>query len=557
MWHSIIHFLTANPSIAIFLCLGLGYFLGKVHYKSFAVGSTVGVLIIGLLVGQIAKFSIPAVLKNIFFDLFIFTIGYEVGPAFVRSFKKNGVRLVIDGCFFAVVAFLFALIVFKIFHVGQGEGAGILAGALTQSAVIGTSASSISTLHISHAAKLLMNSQVAIAYAITYVFGTVGVVIFIKNIAPKILGVDLKEETKKVVEQLHYHAASSEDAYPTNPVDVRAYQIHAGSPVVNWSISHFERHFHDKLVVERMFVNATTPTPIAFTGKTKITPSTVITVVGRSDDFVSAADLGATEMEEDRFRNIQMVKRTVKLTRVYSPAILPALAAKGLVITAAKNQTDSSIDDFGKLHAGDSITLFGPAKVIEHFIPSLGYDCSTGTQTDVSFLSIGIVVGILIGSIVLTIKAIPLTLGAGGGALFAGLFFGWWQDQHPRNGNIPASVRWLLKSLGLNLFIGCVGLSAGAAFVPALKQMGWGVLIIGAFVSIVPFLITLLFGKYVLHLNAVDNIGSLCGSGTITAALNAVTEEEGSSVFALAYTPTYAIGNILLTIMGPLAIALL
>lgn len=192
MWHSIIHFLTANPSIAIFLCLGLGYLLGKVHYKSFAVGSTVGVLIIGLLVGQIAKFSIPAVLKNIFFDLFIFTIGYEVGPAFVRSFKKNGVRLVIDGCFFAAVAFLFALIVFKVFHVGQGEGAGILAGALTQSAVIGTSASSISTLHISHAAKLLMNSQVAIAYAITYVFGTVGVVIFIKNIAPKILGVDLQ-----------------------------------------------------------------------------------------------------------------------------------------------------------------------------------------------------------------------------------------------------------------------------------------------------------------------------------------------------------------------------
>lgn len=117
-----------------------------------------------------------------------------------------------------------------------------------------------------------MNSQVAIAHAITYVFGTVGVVIFIKNIAPKILGVDLKEETKKVVNQLHYHATAAEDAYPTNPVDVRAYQIHAGSPVVNWAINRFERHFHDKLVVERMFVNATTPTPMDFTGKTKDYP---------------------------------------------------------------------------------------------------------------------------------------------------------------------------------------------------------------------------------------------------------------------------------------------
>lgn len=187
----------------------------------------------------------------------------------------------------------------------------------------------------------------------------------------------------------------------------------------------------------------------------------------------------------------------------------------------------------------------------------MGYVRDEGTQTDVSYLSLGIVLGILIGSIMITIKAIPITLGTGGGSLFAGLLFGWWQDKHPNLGHIPSSVRWLLKSLGLNLFIACVGLTAGAAFLPAMKQMGWMVLILGIIVSIVPFVATLFFGRYVLKLNTVDNIGSLCGSGTITAALNAVTEEQGSSIFAIGYTPTYAVGNILITVMGPLLVALL
>lgn len=555
MWKDFVDFLSNNPSIAIFFCLGLGYLVGKFHIKDFALGSTVGVLIIGLLVGQITKFNISDVVKNLFFDLFIFTIGYEVGPAFVRSFKKNGLKLIIDGVFFSVIAFLFAFVVFKMCHVGKGEGAGIIAGALTQSAVIGTSSSSISTLNISHAAKLLMNSKVAIAYAITYVFGTVGVVIFIKNIAPKLLGVDLKEETKKVIQELHYKGNKTTEGYNVNPVEVRALKVDNDSSLVGWTIKKFEKKYQNNLVIEKL--TNTDGKGLDFDTSTVIQPGEVLSIVGNVDSFDSLTENGNMEVFNDSYRKINMIKKDVRLTKVYSPSILSKLVERGIVITKALDASDNSFDDFSLLKKGDKVTLFGPEKSINHLINDLGYPCDEGNITDVSFLSIGIVVGILIGSIILTIKDVPLTLGAGGGALFAGLFFGWWQDKNPRIGNIPASVRWLLKSLGLNLFIACVGLSAGAAFIPALKQMGWGVLIIGAFVSIVPFLVTLFFGKYVLKLNAVDNIGSLCGSGTITAALNAVTEEQGSSIFALAYTPTYAIGNILITVMGPLIIALL
>lgn len=172
-------------------------------------------------------------------------------------------------------------------------------------------------------------------------------------------------------------------------------------------------------------------------------------------------------------------------------------------------------------------------------------------------MSIGIFLGILLGAIVITVHTIPLTLGGGGGALFAGLYFGWLQQKHPNTGVIPPSTRWLLKSLGLNLFIAVVGLQAGSGFVTALKEMGGLVFVIGMLVSILPHLVTLLFSRFVLKMNIVDNIGSLCGSGTITAALNAVNAETDSSVFALSYTPTYALGNIFLTVMAPLMVALL
>ncbi len=173
-------FLEKNPSVAIFICLALGYLVGKLRYKSFSLGSTVGTLLIGLIIGQFAIFHVSPIVKNIFFSFFIFTIGYEVGPSFVNSLKKSGVKLIIHSVFFSVVAFIVAMICFKIFKVGPGEGAGIISGSLTQSAVIGTSASAINALDISSAEKTAMESRVAIAYAITYIFGTVGILIFLK-----------------------------------------------------------------------------------------------------------------------------------------------------------------------------------------------------------------------------------------------------------------------------------------------------------------------------------------------------------------------------------------
>lgn len=551
MWHSICNFFLTNPSVAIFLTLGLGYWLGKFHIKSFKLGATVGVLLVGLVIGQMGKFQIAPVVKNLFFDLFIFTIGYEVGPAFIDTFKKKGVKFIIQSVVFTIIAFVVAFGMFKLFHIKFGEAGGIIAGALTQSACIGTANSAIEALHISQAAKTAAMSQVAIAYALTYIFGTVGVLIFLKNIAPAILRVNLREATKKYIEKNHIQTGNVGVRISAN-IRVRAFELENGCEFIGKNLTSFDDN-NEGLVIEEVVRDGKMLTASSTILKAK----DAIIVVGSIKAFAKFADEDhkLSELDANKFP-IDLKKETILLTKDYNYNKLEKMLNNGVLIDSAKHD-DQPVTDYTKLTVGDHITIIGPKNYLANSVKTIGYEKAVGKKTDVIYLSIGIFLGILLGAIVINIHKIPLTLGGGGGALFAGLYFGWLQEKHPNIGVIPPSTRWLLKSLGLNLFIGVVGLEAGSGFVTALKEMGWLVFVIGALVSILPHLLTLLFSRFVLKMNIVDNIGSLCGSGTITAALNAVNAETDSTVFALSYSPTYALGNIFLTVMAPLVVALL
>ncbi|MEG1002989.1 aspartate-alanine antiporter [Clostridium sp.] len=549
----VIDFLQKNPSVAIFICLALGYLVGKLKYKSFSLGSTVGTLIIGLIIGQFGLFNVSPIVKNIFFSFFIFTIGYEVGPAFINSLKKSGIKLVIHAVFFSVVAFAVAMICFKIFHVSAGEGAGIIAGSLTQSAVIGTSASAINGLDISAIEKTAMESKVAIAYAITYVFGTVGILIFLKNIAPMLLGVNLKQETKRMIEKIHFKGDNTDDSSIMSNIKIRSFSVNDGSQYIGKTISEIEKNFKNKLTFEKVFRSGE---EVNFNQSTVINSGDYITIIGTLTEMIEASSSNLTETSDEKYRNVILQRSEIMLTKEFNIKNLTDLYNNNIMLVSVQ-RNGKTIEDETEMKNGDILTIVGPKHALSKIIKEFGYVKDTGSETDVSYLTFGIVAGVLFGALALTIHNVPLTLGSGGGALFSGLLFGWYQNKHPHFGQIPAPTRWFLKSVGLNLFIAIVGLQAGAAFVPALKSMGWAILLIGILVSLVPHVLSLYFGKYALKLEPVDIIGSLCGAGTITAALNAITEENGSSIFALSYTPSYAVGNILITIMGPLTIGLL
>ena len=550
----IAHYLIANPVISIFVCLALGYLIGKLKIKSFTIGATVGTLLVGLIISLVFKgagtYQIDGTVKTIFFSLFIFAIGYEVGPSFFASLKSSGLKIIILSLFFAVAAFVVSIVLFKAFGIGAGEAGGILAGSLTQSAILGTADSTMKGM-LSGTELKTAESQMAIAYALTYVFGTVGVVVFLKNGAAKLIGVNLTDTVKKKIEQTNFHESSSENTVVGN-IKARAFCIENGAEFIGKTIGSVEEQYGDDLTITQIIRKGK---KVNLASDVQLLEGDTVTIIGLLDAVLHFEAPGMKETDDSEALKLDVIKQEIVLTNHFSLDVIKHLSENGIVISERKRDNNVLSEDQA-LKALDHLTLVGPKALIAKVVKKLGYVKDTGTETDVSFISMGLVVGLLIGAISFVVSGIPITLGSGGGALIGGLLFGYYQDKHSNYGLMPKATRWFCKSVGLNLFIAIVGLTSGASFLSALQSMGVKVLLIGVLVTILPHIASVYFGKFVLKLDAVDIIGALCGAGTCTAALNGVVEEYESSIFAVAYTPGYAMGNILLTVLGPLVVAM-
>ena len=550
----IAHYLIANPVISIFICLALGYLIGKLKIKSFTIGATVGTLLVGLLISLVFKgvgtYQIDGTVKTIFFSLFIFAIGYEVGPSFFASLKSSGLKIIILSLFFAVAAFVVSIVLFKAFGIGAGEAGGILAGSLTQSAILGTADSTMKGM-LSGTELKTAESQMAIAYALTYVFGTVGVVVFLKNGAAKLIGVNLTDTVKKKIDQTNFHESSSENTVVGN-IKARAFCIENGAEFIGKTIGSVEEQYEDDLTITQIIRKGK---KVSLAPDVQLLEGDTVTIIGLLDAVLHFEAPGMKETDDSEALKLDVIKQEIVLTNHFSLDVIKHLSENGIVISERKRDNNVLSEDQA-LKALDHLTLVGPKALITKVVKKLGYVKDTGTETDVSFISMGLVVGLLIGAISFVVSGIPITLGSGGGALIGGLLFGYYQDKHSNYGLMPKATRWFCKSVGLNLFIAIVGLTSGASFLSALQSMGVKVLLIGVLVTILPHIASVYFGRFVLKLDAVDIIGSLCGAGTCTAALNGVVDEYDSSIFAVAYTPGYAMGNILLTVLGPLVVAI-
>lgn len=550
----IAHYLIANPVISIFVCLALGYLIGKLKIKSFTIGATVGTLLVGLLISLVFKgsgtYQIDGTVKTIFFSLFIFAIGYEVGPSFFASLKSSGLKIIILSLFFAVAAFVVSIVLFKAFGIGAGEAGGILAGSLTQSAILGTADSTMKGM-LSGTELKTAESQMAIAYALTYVFGTVGVVVFLKNGAAKLIGVNLTDTVKKKIDQTNFHESSSENTVVGN-IKARAFCIENGAEFIGKTIGSVEEQYGDDLTITQIIRKGK---KVNLASDVQLLEGDTVTIIGLLDAVLHFEAPGMKETDDSEALKLDVIKQEIVLTNHFSLDVIKHLSENGIVISERKRDNNVLSEDQA-LKALDHLTLVGPKDLIAKVVKKLGYVKDTGTETDVSFISMGLVVGLLIGAISFVVSGIPITLGSGGGALIGGLLFGYYQDKHSNYGLMPKATRWFCKSVGLNLFIAIVGLTSGASFLSALQSMGVKVLLIGVLVTILPHIASVYFGRFVLKLDAVDIIGALCGAGTCTAALNGVVEEYESSIFAVAYTPGYAMGNILLTVLGPLVVAI-
>lgn len=203
-----------------------------------------------------------------------------------------------------------------------------------------------------------------------------------------------------------------------------------------------------------------------------------------------------------------------------------------------------------RLERGDIITLNGPSAEVTAAAASIGYADKPTTASDIVFVGLGIAIGALIGAVTFHIGGIPISLSTSGGALIAGLVLGWLRSKHPTFGRLPEPAVWIFNNVGLNLFIAVIGISAGPTFVSGLQQVGWPLLIAGIIATSVPLFLGLLIGAKIFKFHPAINLGCVAGSRTTTAALGAIQDSLQSTVPAMGYTVTYAIGNTLLILCG-------
>jgi len=541
------------PELVLFLAIGIGYYVGKIKFFGFNLGSTASVLLVSLVLGQIGL-QIADILQQFGFALFIFAIGYKVGPQFFGALKKEGLHYIWISLVVAITGLITAISLGKIFNFDPGTAAGLLAGAMTQSSTIGVADGAISQLSISAAQKALFQNNVAIAYAITYIFGTAGLILFFK-LVPKLMGLNLKAEAEKLEREM---SGGSDDLGKSpelfawyKQINLRAYQV-TNNSVIGKPVKEIEKMFPAKVAIEKIKRGEVL---LEVKPETIIQTNDLVALVGSRQSIIKAIEIIGREIDDKKILNLigeiidvcvlkkEAAGKTLgEISQQYGHGIfLRRITRAGHEIPLARNLV---------LKRGDVLQIAGTQGEVEKAVKLLGYAERPTNTTDLVMVGWGCVLGILLGLISIPIMGIPITLGVGGGVLVSGLLFGWLRAMHPTFGQIPEGAQWIFTDLGLNLFIASIGLSAGPAALKALQTTGLSVFFAGVILTLTPMIIGLIFGRYILKLNPVLLFGALTGAGTITAALNSVKEEADSAAPVLGYTVPYAFGNVLLTIWG-------
>lgn len=552
------------PELAVFLTISFGYFFGRFKIGSFSLGTVTSVLLIGVLVGQL-DIQISANVKSVFFLMFLFAVGYSVGPQFFGGLKKDGLPQMLYAAIVCVLCLVFPYLIGKVMGYDMGLTAGMLAGSQTISAVIGVASDTINQLNIPAAEKAAMINKIPVAYAVTYIFGTAGSAWLLASIGPKLLGGNLVQRAKELEAELGADAIGNDPGITSayDRVMYNAYLISDKSYACNRTVAEIEAELHSKgrhLFVERIRKGKEI---VEASPDLVIKENDVIALGGRREFMMNYVAVNEKEILDAELLNfpVEVLSVMVVNKEVVGKSIAQLRAMKAMHGVVARTLKRSGIEmpvlPHTKLTKGDMIELVGTKKDVETAVKHIGYPDRPTNTTDMFFVGLGIVLGGFVGALTLHVSGVPLSLSTSGGALISGLVFGWLRGQHPTFGRIPEPALWVMNNVGLNMFIAVVGITAGPSFVQGFKEAGWGLFIAGAAATAIPLIIALLIGRYLFKFHPIINLGCAAGARTTTAALGAIQDAVQSKTPALGYTVTYAVGNTLLIIWGVVIIILM
>ncbi|WP_018183394.1 aspartate-alanine antiporter [Kaistia granuli] len=555
-------FLVKYPELAVFLAISLGYWIGAIKIGGFGLGPVTGSLFAGILIGQFAEVPISGMAKSLLFLLFLFGIGYSVGPQFLQALKRDGMKPVALAVVVCVTGLLTAIVVAKILGLDPGFAAGLVSGALTESPAMGTATEAINALPLPELERARLVAHIAVADAVCYIFGAVGVILFCSVVGPKLLGVDLTAESLKLEQELGIKRTPAGVSSAWHRFELRAYRIAENAPIVGLSMTEAEAKYpQHRLFIQRVRRRGAI---LEASPELRIEAGDVIAVSGRRETLVDVLDPRADEVEDRELLDIPVAAAEVLLTR-------PELAGRGLDEVSREDWARSlylaSLTRGGQeiplgpkvtLERGDILQLIGPAPVVAQAAKQIGVTIAPTTATDFFVLGLAIFLGGLVGVLVtFPIGDIRVSLSTSVGTLIAGLVVGHLRTRFPLFGRIPDAAVSLMTALGLAAFVAMTGLHAGPVFASAIAEAGVGLLFGGMVVTLMPLIVGLYAGRYLLRMNPILLLGGLAGAQTMTAGMAAIQDRSGSPVAVLGYTPAVPIGHILLTTWGTVIVGIM
>ncbi|MCA3455206.1 MAG: aspartate-alanine antiporter [Rhodobacter sp.] len=557
----VVETLRANPQLAIFLTLAIGYYVGAIRFGSFTLGAVTGTLLAGILIGQLG-IEVSGQVKSVFFIMFLFAVGFGVGPQFVRGIANDGVPQAL----FAVVVCALCLgsvyLAAIVSGYGPGLAAGLIAGSQTISASIGLATDAINTSGLTPEQAKAELDLIPVAYAITYLFGTVGTGWILAFLGPKILNIDVAAECARYEREMSRGASASAFISARRARELRAYRVREGGKAVGLTVAQAER----LAVGERMFIEGLRSGGgiVPVSTETVLKAGDIVAVSGKREVLVIL--LGdADEIDDRELLDVPVESVDVLLTSKQLDGMTLAEAgehpcARGVFLNSIRRGSAAvniPVLALTKLNRGDILRVTGIKSNIQRFVDAAGYADRPVTVTNMVLVGLAIFVGGLFGAYVLPIGGVPITLSTSGGALIAGIFVGWLRTVKPQIGNVPQPTLWFMNSVGLNVFIAIVGISSGPTFIAGLKEAGFGIFFWGIFATGMPMILAPLVGKYIFRFDPAINLGCCGGARTSTASVAMVGEVAKSDVPMLGYTVPYAVGNTLLTLWGLVIVLLI
>ncbi|QDP21389.1 aspartate:alanine exchanger family transporter [Bradyrhizobium cosmicum] len=550
--------ITTAPEIFLLLAIAIGTVLGRLKISGFSIGTTACILIVSVLIGQLGSFAFPPILRAILFSLFVFTIGYRSGPEFFASLSVRTLAQVVLALVIGSTGLVLVLIFAHMFKLDTGTAAGLTAGALTQSSVIGTASGALAQLGLPAEMLKQQEANIAAGYAVTYVLGYILTLLFVPFVAPRLMGIDLKAEAAKLEAELAGGTPAKADNLSYRKFQARAYRVSAAA---GRTVEAIEAEIGGRTVIERIVRDGADIPP---NRASILEAGDDVVLTGPTAAIVDAEPVIGPEVDSDELlRSLpgNVIEVLVENRRLHGRSIRDVAeivgdGARGVFLRSLTRMSrEVPLGPETRVYLGDVMTLVGSTGNIARATKQVGHALNTSDRTDIAFLTIGVAAGLLAGLVSFKVGTVALTLGGGGGALIAGLVCGWLRSRNPAMGALPPAAQQTLSDLGLGGFIAAVGLGNGLAAWSAIQAHGLLLVGMGVVVTLVPLTVGTLVAFYLLRMNPVVTCGALAGAMTVDAAVTGACDVAESKTPVLGVAVPYAVGNVVLTVLGPIVVA--